>query len=368
MAVVYLNNRLFRKSDRLRGKLTEWSRFPRENALTIWPGRRGVRPTQEGTDLKLTLDQLAMNLGLSKSTVSRALNGKGRMAEETRERIRDAARASGYQPDTTAQELRRRSGHSIGISLTEGGSSPYFTLFWRALTQVAGERGTRFIDMRAPLDSYVRLPDAVIVHNTDHSAERLAELARRHVPAVMLGHQPDAAFVVPDDIGGGRAATEHLLGLGHRRIVYVGMVTLQQSDVDRRAGYRAAMAEAGLALDPAYELDGAFSVLGAYRAVRRAVEGGLQFSAVFCASDEMAVGAIGALEDLGLEVPRQVSVVGFDGLPDLPYELTTVVQNIEQIALEAIQLAEALISGGTPRAIVVPVALRIGATTALLAP
>lgn len=314
--------------------------------------------------MKMTLDQLAMNLGLSKSTVSRALNGKGRMAEETRERIRSAAHSAGYLPDPTAQELRRRKGHSIGISLTEGGFSPYFTLFWRALTQVAGERGTRFIDMREPLDSYTRLPDAVIVHNTDHAAERLQALARRHVPAVLLGHQAGAAFVVPDDVAGARAATEHLLELGHRRIVYVGMVTEQQSDVDRRAGYRAAMAAAGLAADPAYELDGGFSVLGAYRAVRQAVERGLPFSAIFCASDEMAVGAIGALEDLGLDVPGQVSVVGFDGLPGLAYNLTTVVQNIEQIALEAIRLAESLISGGRARAIVVPVALRIGDSTA----
>lgn len=282
--------------------------------------RATLPTTQEAPDLKMTLDQLAMNLGLSTSTVSRALNGKGRMAQDTRERIRRAAHQSGYLPDQAAQELRRRSGHTIGISLTDGGFSPYFTLFWRALTQVAGERGTRFIDMRAPFDSYAHLPDAVIVHNTDHAAERLQALARRQVPAVLLGHQRGAAFVVPDDVAGARAATAHLLELGHRRIVYVGMVTEQQSDVDRRLGYRMAMAAAGLAPDPAYELDGAFSVLGAYRAVRRVVESGLPFSAIFCASDEMAVGAIGALEDLGLAVPRQVSVVGFDGLPGLAYE------------------------------------------------
>lgn len=312
----------------------------------------------------MTLDQLAMNLGLSKSTVSRALNGKGRMADDTRARICAAAREAGYQPDTTAQELRRRAGHSIGISLTDGGLSPYFTLFWRALTQVAGERGTRFIDMRESLDGYVRLPDAVIVHNTDHASDRLRALARRRVPAVLLGHLPNVPFVVPDDLGGGRAATEHLLALGHRRIVYVGMVTVQQSDLDRRAGYRAAMRDAGLEPDAAYELDGAFTVLGAYRAVRRAAEAGLKFTAIFCASDEMAIGAIGALEDLGLAVPKDVSVVGFDGLPGLPYALTTVVQDIEQIAREAIELAELLIGGGKGRAIVVPVSLRVGATSA----
>ncbi|MGZ3182135.1 MAG: LacI family DNA-binding transcriptional regulator [Telluria sp.] len=311
----------------------------------------------------MTLDQLAMNLGLSKSTVSRALNGKGRMSDETRERIRAAAQASGYEPDATAQELRRRAGHSIGISLVDGGLSPYFTLFWRALIDIAAERGTRFVDMQAPLESYVRLPDAVIVHNTDHASERLRTLARRHVPAVLLGHLPNTAYVVPDDFGGGRAATEHLLELGHRTIAYLGMVTEQQSDLDRRGGYHAALRAAGLAPDPQLELDGHFSVLGAYRAVRRALESGVRFSAIFCASDEMAVGAIGALEDMGLAVPEQVSIVGFDGLPDMPYRLTTVVQDIERIAFEAIQLAEDLIAGAKPRKVVVPVALRIGATT-----
>lgn len=124
------------------------------------------------------------------------------------------------------------------------------------------------------------------------------------------------------------------------------------------------MAEAGIGLRPEYELDGQFSVLGGYRAVRRAWEAGLRFTALFCASDEMAIGAIGALEDLGLPMPEAVSVVGFDGLPGMPYRLTTVVQDIARIAMEAINLAERLIDGGPKRAIVVPVALREGDTTA----
>ncbi|HEX5341084.1 MAG TPA: LacI family DNA-binding transcriptional regulator [Duganella sp.] len=315
----------------------------------------------------MTLDQLALNLGLSKGTVSRALNGKGRMAEETRQRILAAMEASGYMPDRTARELSLRSRHSVGISMSKGGFGPYFTLFWRALVQVTGERGTRFIEMSAPLDSYARLPDAVLLHNTDEVHERLALLAQRKVPAVVLGHQPDAAFVVPDDAGGGADATRHLLDLGHRAIGFVGMQTAQQSDVDRRHGYRSALSAAGITLQPELELDGQFSVLGGYRAVRRAWESGLRFTALFCASDEMAIGAIGALEDLGLQVPQQVSVVGFDGLPGMPYELTTVVQDIERIAVEAITLAEQLIDGGPRRAIVVPVTLRRGATTAVCA-
>jgi LacI family transcriptional regulator len=129
-----------------------------------------------------------------------------------------------------------------------------------------------------------------------------------------------------------------------------------------------ALAEAGIGLRPELELDGQFSVLGGYRAVRRAWEGGLRFTALFCASDVMAIGAIGALEDLGLQMPQQVSVVGFDGLPGMPYDLTTVVQDIERIAVEAITLAEQLIDGGALREIVVPVTLRLGATTAVCMP
>jgi len=314
--------------------------------------------------VKMTLDQLAMNLGLSKGTVSRAMNGKGRMSEETRKRILEAMREAGYTPDPTAQELSKRSRHSIGISICDGGLSPYFTLFWRALLRVTSERGTRFIEMNKSLDSYTRLPDAVLLHNTSGLQERLSLLAQRGVPAVVLGHLPDSAFVVPDDANGARAATRHLQQLGHREIAFVGMASTQQSDVDRRSGYRNAMAEIGIGVRGEFELDGKFSVLGGYRAVRKAWEGGLRFTALFCASDEMAIGAIGALEDLGLRVPQDVSVAGFDGLPDMPYHLTTVVQDIERIALEAINLAEHLIDGGGKREIVVPVKLREGATTA----
>ncbi|GJI88917.1 LacI family DNA-binding transcriptional regulator [Duganella hordei] len=312
----------------------------------------------------MTLDQLALNLGLSKGTVSRAMNGKGRMAEETRKRILAAMDEAGYTPDPTAQELSKRSRHSIGISLSAGAIRPYFALFWRALVQVTSERGTRFIEMNEPLDSYARLPDAVLLHSTIEVHERLALLARRGVPAVVLGHQPDTAFVVPDDVYGGRVATAHLLALGHREIAYVGGPGGQQSDLDRRAGYREAMAAAGIRPRPQFELEGRFEVLDGYRCVRRAWEGGLRFTALFCASDDMAVGAIGALHDLGLRVPADVSVVGFDGLPGMPYDLSTVVQDIERVAMEAIDLAEILIDGGHKRGIVVPVALREGSTTA----
>ena len=312
----------------------------------------------------MTLDQMAMNLGLSKGTVSRALNGKGRMSDETRQRILATMREAGYTPDPTAQELSRRSRHSIGISICEGGLSPYFTLFWRALLRVTSERGTRFIEMNSALESYTHLPNAVLLHNTSGLQERLALLEQRGVPAVVLGHLPDTAFVVPDDANGARTATRYLQSLGHREIAFVGMASAQQSDVDRRSGYREAMAGIGIGVREQFELDGQFSVLGGYRAVRRAWEGGLRFSALFCASDEMAIGAIGALEDLGLSVPADVSVIGFDGLPDMPYRLTTVVQDIERIALEAINLAEHLIEGGAKREIIVPVTLREGATTA----
>lgn len=316
--------------------------------------------------MKITLDQLATSLGVSRGTVSRALNGKGRMAEETRQRILAAMRAAGYMPDQAARELRKRSGVSIGISYDRHNIGPYFALFWRALGQAASERGVRLIHLSEPVDSYAALPDAVIVHNTRQLQARIDLLERRGARVVVLGRRGDTAYVVPDDTGGACQATRHLLALGHREIVYLGSVSDHRMELDRRAGYRQAMREAGLALRPEYELEGRFTILGGYRGIRRAWEDGLRFTAVFCGGDEMAIGAIGAFEDLGVAVPDEVSVIGFDGMQGMHPGLTSMAQDLDSIAAQAIDLAESLVAGAPARGIVVPVALFEGATTAVV--
>lgn len=316
--------------------------------------------------MKVTLDQLAMDLGLSKGTVSRAINGTGRVSKDTRQRILDAMDAAGYMPDPTARELSKRSRHRIGVSYDQHNIGPYFALFWRALSQAASDRGTRLVHLAQPLETYSHLPEAVIVHNTRNLQDRIETLERRGVRPVVLGRRGDTAYVVPDDTGGAHAATGHLVRLGHRDILYLGSVSDHQMEIDRRAGYRQALADAGITPRTEYELEGRFTILGGYRAIRRAVRDGMRFTAVFCAGDEMAIGAIGALEDLDIAVPADVSVIGFDGMDGMQPGLTTMKQDLDRIAAEALALADGLIAGEPARGIVVPVSFREGETTAPL--
>ena len=181
------------------------------------------------------------------------------------------------------------------------------------------------------------------------------------MPLVLEGHAPGQRWVRADDYGGARAATEHLLRLGHTDIVHVSGDPVGQAAFDRLRGYRDALQEAGLpALGP---LDGSFTVLEAYRAVRRFLETGTGFTAIFAASDEMAQGAIAALADAGLRVPADVSVVGFDDLPEFGEGLTTVRQDVAQVAGTAAALLQEALSGLPVRHAVVPVQLVVRKTT-----
>jgi LacI family transcriptional regulator len=153
------------------------------------------------------------------------------------------------------------------------------------------------------------------------------------------------------------------LRLGHHEIVHVSGLMNNQSFQDRYQGYCDALEAAGIAVRRDFLLDGDFTTLGAYRAVRRALEQGLRFSAVFAASDEMAIGAIAALEDMGLRVPLDVSVVGFDDLPEIGEGLTTVRQDIGKIAATVVALLKEGLQGMPVRHEVVPVQLIVRGTT-----
>ena len=197
------------------------------------------------------------------------------------------------------------------------------------------------------------------VHDDD---ARIPYLQKQGVPFVLEGHAPGQRWVRADDYSGGRQATEHLLRLGHTDILHLGGDPLGQAAFDRLRGYRGALAEAGGAtLEP---LDGGFTVLGAYRVLRQTIAAGVRFSAVFAASDEMAQGAIAALEDSGLNVPKDVSVVGFDDLPEFGEGLTTVRQDIGQVAETAVSLLKEGLRGEPVRSEVIPVQLVVRGTTA----
>ncbi|MBZ9714080.1 LacI family DNA-binding transcriptional regulator [Deinococcus multiflagellatus] len=313
---------------------------------------------------RATIDDIARAAGVSKGTVSRVLNGHSTVAARTRQRVQDVMAQLSYAPDPAARHLSWRTGQTLGLSLDRDDPllHPYHVLFRRALESQTAPQGVQLVDLRADLQGMARLPSAVLVMHAVDGDSRLSYLAAQGVPAVLIGHQPGAFWVAPDDVGGARLATRQLTGAGHRQLAYLGAGPSQVAQ-DREYGARDAARAAGATLQT---IASDFTVLGGYRAVRRAWEGGLRFTGLFAQSDESAAGAVAALDDLGVRVPHEVSVVGFDGLPELPIplKLTTVAQDIPRIAATALTLVQEAIRGLPARGEFIPVHLMPGATVA----
>ncbi|WP_019011480.1 LacI family DNA-binding transcriptional regulator [Deinococcus aquatilis] len=314
--------------------------------------------------IRPTIDDIARASGVSKGTVSRVINGHSTVAERTRARVQEVIARLEYTPDPAARNLSWRTGQTLGLSLDRDDPmlSPYQVLFRRALEAHTAPLGVQLLDLRADLTRMARLPSAVLIMHAVEGDPRLSFLQQAGVPAVLIGHHPASFWVAPDDEGGAHLATMQLLEAGHRQLAYLGSGPSQVAQ-DRQRGFERAARTVGadtqlLAAD--------FTVLGGYRAVRRAWEAGVRFTGLFAQSDESAIGAVAALEDLGLNIPGDVSVVGFDGLPELPlpYALTTVSQDIPRIASTALTLVGEAISGGIPRGEFIPVQLISGATVA----
>ncbi len=314
----------------------------------------------------LTIREIARLANVSVGTVSRVLNGRPGVSPETRERVLALVRKLGFVPSPAARELVGRS-PTVGLLLAPGVRryTPYFALLLEALTEELALEGLRVREV--PTDP-AGLPEEealayLLLGAHDHDP-RVEGLKARGVPFVLVGHYPGVFWVAPDDEEGAYQATRHLLELGHEAIAHLTGHLHHQAGRDRLRGYRRALEEAGVPYRAELLLDGDFDALTAYRAVRRAWESGVRFTALFAASDEMALGARAALEDLGLKVPQDVSLVGYDDLPEIGEGLTTVHQDIPTLAREAVALLREALRGSEPRGRRLPVRLVVRGTTA----
>lgn len=312
-----------------------------------------------------TIQDVAQAAGVSIGTVSRVLNGRPGVKASTKTAVVAAVTRLEYRPDTAARQLSGGRTKRIGFHVSAHGSrfSPFYMLFMEHLIAGFEDEGYRIGDVPSRPDGLpARLPDGMVLFGVHDDDLRIPHLEAQGVPFVLEGHAPGQRWVRADDLSGGKQATEHLVRLGHTAVVYLGGDPSGQAAFDRLRGYREVLAENGLV--PLEPLDGSFSVLGAYRAVRRALDAGTSFSALFAASDEMARGAITALEDAGLRVPGDVSVVGFDDLPEFGEGLTTVRQDVAKVAETAVMLLKEGLAGKPVRHEVVPVQLVVRGTTA----
>lgn len=307
---------------------------------------------------------IAAAAGVSIATVSRVLQEPEKVRPSTREKVMEAVRAAGYQPNAMASALRRKRSDSV-VVVVPNIQNPFFAGVVQGIEHTAHAEGYQLLlgesgSAGARLDSYAgllgsKVADGLILLGAQlpPSLEKML-LAGQSLPAPLVmacEYRRDHALptVRIDNVAAARAATRHLIDLGHRRIATLTGPLDNPLGQDRLAGFQAAMREAGLEVPPYAITTGAFDLGTGYAGMLRLLEVPVRPTAVFIASDEMAIGALAAAKARGLSVPADLSVVGFDGLRFADYSdppLTTVVQPCADLGAMAMRhMVEAIRTG-----------------------
>jgi LacI family transcriptional regulator len=323
-----------------------------------------------------TLEEVAQLAGVSRSTVSRVINDHPSVRPETRERVWEAIRKSGYQPHAIARSLVTKRTQIIGMVIPEAVTTlftdPFFPILLRAATESCNEQGYQlmlslFSSSAGRQEAYQGLVgnaylDGVIVASAALDDPLIPDLLRDGVPFVCVGRHPDARVrsVDVDNVEGARMAVDYVIGLGHRRIGALTGRLDTASGQDRLEGYRQALAAHGIPAQEELIVEGDFTESSGMIGVQRLLP--VEPSAIFVASDMMAVGALKALRQAGQRVPQDISLVSFDDIPlasAIEPPLTTVRQPIRRMAALAVDTLLDLIEqrGSGPRRIVLPTEL-----------
>ena len=314
----------------------------------------------------VTIADVAAHAGVGAGTVSRVLNDSPRVSERTRRRVLDAIELLDYRPNPLARGLSRGRCQTLGVVV------PFFThasAVERLRGVAAALDGSRYdlvlFNVESPIhrdEHFATLTrrdraDGLLIMSLPPPPGSLRRLAEAGVPLVLLDARGDGVpAVVTDDVDGGRLATEHLLDLGHERIAFIGDepdnalgFTAGRS---REEGYRRTMEQAGLPIPPDFVRHGPHVRSVARQLAEELLSGHDRPTAVFTSSDTQALGVLEAARAAGLDVPGDISVVGFDDVEVSGYVgLTTVRQPLfESGRLGARVLLDALDDGHLPEA------------------
>lgn len=277
-----------------------------------------------------TMTDVAKAAGVSQSTVSMVLNNMpgARLADSTRATVLQVAAQMGYslpKREAPAPAAPRARHKVIAYLVDEISTSPHPVVSLDGARDAAWEHQCLVSvtvtrnnpeQTQAAIEMMLSHPDLIgVIYSTIFTREVEVPDRLRELPLVLLNcHSADARLptVVPGEIGGGQTATEHLIALGHERIGFINGESWQEAAEDRLKGYRRALATADLPFDPALVRDGDWMSGSGFEHTLSLMQEARPPSAIFCANDLMAVGAIEALRQLGLRVPEDVSVMGYD--------------------------------------------------------
>ncbi len=273
-----------------------------------------------------TIYEVSELAGVSLATVSRVINNSGTVTLKTREKVQSAIAELGYRPNSMAQSLASKRSNSVGILIPEL-HGPFFGSMLSSIEKELRKSGKRVTitvghsDEAREKDCIEFLLggscDALILHVFSVSDDYILELNKGPVPIVVLNRFiPEMAdrCISIDDEHGGYIATKSLLELGHTKIAYVSGPLWKVDATKRLAGHTRALKEYGLELDEQLLREGDFEEASGRDAMDYFIQTGQEFTAVVCANDEMAAGAMGAAREKGLSIPDDISVIGYDNV------------------------------------------------------
>ncbi len=341
-------------------------------------GGRGTRAPSRG---RPTIFDVADAAGVSYSTVSRVLNGHEHVHEDTRQRVRTAMARLGYTAHVSARALASGRTDAIGLLALELESS-FFTSIIRGVDEQAAHVGFDLLlctthDRREKEAQYVArlshgMVDGLLIILPRAMPDYVGRLRAERFPFVLIDHDEEAPgcdVVAAANRDGARQAVTHLAELGHRRIAIITGSPVAGSSHQRVLGYRDALATAGLPVDETLITQGDFLEPRAHLATLGLMRLPEPPTAVFASSDLAAFGVIRAARDLGMRVPEDLSVVGFDDIPEASYvgpPLTTIIQPLRDMGRAGVRrLAELVRDPSEPAMrMVLPTTLIVRGTTA----
>lgn len=303
---------------------------------------------------KTTIGDVAAHAGVSKATVSRVLNNDPNVAEDLRLRVQKSAKTLGYKPNRAARRLKKNLNDVVGF-LIPGIQNPFFASILRGAEDLAYESGIGILpystaDDVARQQVYLErlqgdhVAGIVIVAAPSTRADTFTSLSDANIPVVLLDRSSDEIdvdVVRVDSLRGAYLAVQHLIGLGYTRIGTISGLTELSTGRERLQGYRLALADAGLRAHEELITAGDFLESGGYNGMRRLMRLAEPPDAILVANNLMMVGALTAIRELGIRVPEQVALVGFDDLPLsalLTPPLTVMAQPTYELGREALRL------------------------------
>lgn len=329
---------------------------------------------------KPTSVDIAHLAGVSQPTVSRALRDSPLVSLETRQRVQQIARDLNYKVDVNARNLRSQRTNTLALLLFEDSGereafiNPFFLSMLGSITRASAQHGYDLLisfqqlseDWNAEYEDANKADGIIFLGYGDYTSyiKRISKLAQEGAHFVTWGpvikDQP-GLFVGSDNELGGFLSADHLIRLEHKRIAFLGDESNDYPEFrDRYAGYCRAHEKHGLAVDPALRVDAFFSEESGYRAAHTLVNSGVEFSAITCASDLIAIGAIKALREHGLKVPRDKAIVGFDDIPTAEHlapSLSTIQQDTFAAGQTLVESVIRSINGEPGKSILLPTRL-----------